>query len=175
MKLFISDACIFLDLFELGLIDEFLSLEYEVHTSLEVLNELFPNQREQLVSHGGSQKLSVHSFKENDWLAMSAKKYPNTVCHNDKVSLYLSEKYNCILLSSDKVVRQLAKRRSIEHHALIWTVERMLENNKIIGTDAIQKITQLIKTNKIHQQNTDLINELNRRTTSWQRMVVATR
>ncbi len=49
MKLAITDACIFIDLIELRLTSEFFKLPIEIHTSLDVYNELYPEQKEILI------------------------------------------------------------------------------------------------------------------------------
>lgn len=51
MKLAITDACIFIDLHELDLTVKFFSLEIEVHTSLDVFNELYPDQQKILKAY----------------------------------------------------------------------------------------------------------------------------
>ena len=45
MKIAITDACIFIDLIELRLTSQFFRLQLEIHTSLDVYNELYPEHR----------------------------------------------------------------------------------------------------------------------------------
>jgi hypothetical protein len=51
MKLAVTDACIFIDLIELQLTAHFFKLQIEIHTSLDVFNELFDNQKEILKAY----------------------------------------------------------------------------------------------------------------------------
>jgi predicted nucleic acid-binding protein len=168
VKISISDACIFLDLFELELIADFFNLNVEIHAPLEVINELFPHQKQQLKPYLEAGKISIHILDMNDWQAISLRKYPDTICYNDKIALYLSDKLNCLLLSSDKLVRQIAKQKSIEYHGLLWIFDRLIEQNKITKQDAIAKLSLLPKSNRMYKQNVDFINEIRRRIDSWQ-------
>ena len=44
MKIAVTDACIFIDLCEVELTAPFFALHMEVHTSLDVFNEIYPEQ-----------------------------------------------------------------------------------------------------------------------------------
>lgn len=48
MKIAITDACIFIDLHDLDLTTAFFSLNFEIHTSLDVFNELYLAQQQPL-------------------------------------------------------------------------------------------------------------------------------
>ena len=41
MKLAVTDACIFIDLIELDLVSAFFQLHMELHTTVDVINELY--------------------------------------------------------------------------------------------------------------------------------------
>ncbi len=45
MKIAVTDACIFIDLIELDLISDFFQLDLPLHTTVEVINELFQEQK----------------------------------------------------------------------------------------------------------------------------------
>ena len=45
MKLAITDACIFIDLCDLEITQPFFALDLEIHTSVDVFNELYPEQQ----------------------------------------------------------------------------------------------------------------------------------
>jgi hypothetical protein len=46
MKIAVTDACIFIDLYDLQLTAQFFSLNIEVHTSIDVIKELYENQQQ---------------------------------------------------------------------------------------------------------------------------------
>src|ERR1700761_1212585 len=104
MKIAITDACIFIDLYELDLIATFFSLTLELHTSLDVFNELYPTQRQILQAFQSVGKLSVHNITMEDRQRILAGVYPKALSENDKTVLYLAEKLGAMVLSSDKAV-----------------------------------------------------------------------
>ena len=63
MKLAVTDACIFIDLIELRLTSEFFKLPIEIHTSLDVYNELYPEQKEILKAYSSVEKLKIHNLR----------------------------------------------------------------------------------------------------------------
>ena len=46
MKVAVTDACIFIDLLELDITSLFFRLNLEIHTTVEVVDELFSEQQE---------------------------------------------------------------------------------------------------------------------------------
>jgi hypothetical protein len=167
MKIAITDACIFIDLYELELSTEFFSLPLEIHTSLDVFNELFPQQQQVLKAFQSLGKLSVHNITMEDRMRIFSVTYPKGLSDNDKTVLYLAEKLQAIVLSSDKTVRNYAKRASIEYQGMLWIFDSLLESAAIKHADACAKLNKLILTNIVYQNNTELLSEMNRRLKLW--------
>lgn len=46
MRVAVTDACIFIDLIELDIIGNFFQLDIELHTTVAVMNELYPEQKQ---------------------------------------------------------------------------------------------------------------------------------
>lgn len=59
MRIAVTDACIFIDLIELDLISDFFQLELELHTTVDVMNELFQEQKQVLIAY---QKVVKYQF-----------------------------------------------------------------------------------------------------------------
>jgi hypothetical protein len=59
MKIAITDACIFIDIIELQLSSQFFGLKIEIHTSLDVFNELYIEQQELLKAYQSVGKLII--------------------------------------------------------------------------------------------------------------------
>ena len=51
MKVAITDACIFIELHHLLLTSVFFKLDIEIHTTVDVFNELYPEQQELLKAY----------------------------------------------------------------------------------------------------------------------------
>lgn len=58
MKVAVTDACIFIDLIELDLVSSFFKLDIQLHTTVDVVNELFPEQKQILQAYESGQLLT---------------------------------------------------------------------------------------------------------------------
>ncbi len=169
MKIAITDACIFIDISDLKLTSQFFGLKVEIHTSLDVFNELYPEQREILNAYKSVGKLIVHNILEADRIAIYKEGFPNTLSNSDKTVLYLAAKLGAMVLSSDKRVRHNAKIRSIEYHGMFWIFDRLVESSVISHKEASEKLKTLIVTNVIYQNNAKLLIEMNNRLKKWEK------
>ncbi len=167
MKLAVTDACIFIDLYDLQLTAQFFSLNLEVHTSVDVLNELFENQQQMLAAFQSVGKLTAHIIREEDKLIILLTPYPKSLSDSDKTVLYLANKLDAIVLSSDKTVRNAAKNNGIDYHGMIWIFDQLVSNNLISKTAASAKLQQLITSNLVFQNNKELVAEMNKRLAQW--------
>ncbi|GAB1473166.1 hypothetical protein MASR2M69_06070 [Bacteroidota bacterium] len=74
---------------------------------------------------------------------------------SDKSVLFLAEKVDAMILSSDKVVRNCAKRRSIEYHGMLWVFDKLVEHKLLSFSEAAEKLELLIRSNMIYQNNAE--------------------
>lgn len=167
MKIAITDACIFIDLIELRLTSQFFGLQVEVHTSLDVYNELYPEQQELLKAYQSIGKLIIHNLTPEEKIQIQNETFPRSLSEIDKSVLFLAEKHNAMVISSDKSVRNYAKSRSIEYHGIFWIFDCLIDLNIISGPDAIKKIQKLISNNIFYRNNMELVAEINKRIVKW--------
>ncbi len=167
MKLAITDACIFIDISELQLTSHFFGLDLEIHTSVDVFNELYPAQRELLKAFQSVGKLTLHSLDEADRKKIYAEGYPSSLSDNDKTVLHLADKIEAMVLSSDKNVRNYSKKKAIEYHGMLWIFDQLLEASLITYKEASEKLQKLINTNFIYRNNVELVSEMNNRLKRW--------
>jgi predicted nucleic acid-binding protein len=167
MNIAITDACIFIDLHDLKLTNLLFSLELDIHTSLDVFNELYSHLQDILLAFHSVGKLTIHNISANDRINIKEQNYPKSLSENDKTVLYLAEKINAMILSSDKAVRICAGKKSIEYHGMLWILDKLIESNLISKLDAAIKLEILIRTNIIYQNNAELIKEMNERFKKW--------
>src|SRR5690606_23033795 len=120
MKLAITDACIFIDLHLLDLTVSFFELDIQVHTSLDVFNELNEEQQHLLSAYRSMGQLTVHTLQHTDREAMRTFGFPRSLSEMDCTVLYLAAQLEAMVLSSDKVVRNFAKKHAIEYHGMLW-------------------------------------------------------
>jgi predicted nucleic acid-binding protein len=167
MKLAITDACIFIDLHDLQLTAQFFSLDLEVHTSVDVINELYESQQQLLSAFLSVGKLTAHIIKEEDKKEIFSTSYPKSLSESDKTVLYLASKLNAMVLSSDKTVRNTAKNAAIDYHGMLWIFDQLVNNNFVSKSEASIKLKQLIMSNLVFQNNKELVKEMEKRLLLW--------
>lgn len=170
MKLAVTDACIFIDLIELQLSSEFFGLPIETHTSLDVFNELYSEQKEILKAYHSVGKLSIHNLSPNEKTRIQKEKFPRSLSDNDKTVIFLAEKLNATVISSDKAVRNYARTKAIEYHGMLWIFDKLIEFKLISPPEAIVKINNLFSRNIIYQNNVELTTEKKKRILLWSKL-----
>lgn len=167
MRIAITDACIFIDIYELHLTTEFFSLDLEIHTSFDVYAEVHEHQKELLKAFQALGKFTIHKISQEDRLEIIKSSYPKSLSDNDKTVLYLAEKLEAMVISSDKRVRHSAKNKTIEYHGMLWIFDRLIEKGAITATDATLKLRKLINSNMVYQNNAELVAEMDKRLKLW--------
>jgi len=168
IKIAITDACIFIDLYDLELISSFFSLEIETHTTSAVLFELYSEQQQILKAYQSVDKLIVHNLKEDDLIEIHSETYPKSLSETDKSAIYVANKLNACVLSSDKTVRNCAKNKEIEYHGMIWIFDKLIETDILTKKTAMQKLRLLLNMNSIYQNNVPLVTEIQKRFKLWE-------
>lgn len=79
MRLAITDACIFIDLYYLQLTALFFSLDLQVYTSIDVLNELYENQLAILSAFQLVGKLTANNITESEKKKILSLPYPRSL------------------------------------------------------------------------------------------------
>lgn len=167
VKIAVTDANIFIDLYNLGLTQSFFSLEFEIHTTSAVLFELYAEQQEILQAYQSVGRLEVHILKEKDFIEIYNNNYPKSLSEADKSVLHIANKINASVLSSDKTLRNCAKNREIEYHGMIWIFDKFVETATLTPRDAMSKLNQLVASNFLFRNNQKLVGEIEKRLKIW--------
>ena len=149
MRIVITDVSVFFDLYKLQVLPEFFSLDWEIHTTNFVYNEIL--REEQVVefeSFVKDEKLNIIKINteeeaeiRNMQLQRPNKSFP------DKTVLWKAKKEKCTLLTCDKVLRTEATYHKIEVHGTAWVILQFIENGIIDKQRAIALLEQLLKDN----------------------------
>ncbi|WP_197687280.1 PIN domain-containing protein [Aquiflexum balticum] len=127
MRIAVTDAGIFIDLIDLDLISDFFQLDLELHTTVEVMNELFQEQKQVLAAYQDGRKLIVRNLDDQDFSKMEKIAFPRGLSPEDRSVIYIAlELGNAIVLSSDKLVRKCAESHALEYHGLLWIFDLFL-------------------------------------------------
>ena len=167
MKIAVTDACIFIDLYDLNLTNLLFALDLEIHTSLDVFNELYIHQQSLLLAFNSVGKLLIHNISSEERIDIQKQNYPKALSENDKTVLFIAGKIDAMILSSDKAVRSFAKKNLIEYHGMLWIFDKLVEKALLLPSVAANKLETLIKTNIIYQNNAELIKEMSLRLQKW--------
>lgn len=169
MKLAVTDACIFIDLIELQLTSEFFGLPIEIHTSLDVYNEIYDEQKELLKAYRSVGKLKVHNITSDEMARIQKTPFPKSLSDSDKTVIFLAEKLNATVISSDKPVRNYSKAHAIEYHGMLWIFDQIIDAKLISPDIAIVKMDQLVANNIVYQNNEELTTEIALRKKKWKK------
>lgn len=167
IKIVVTDACIFIDLYDLGLIASFFELEIEIHTTTSVYFELYSEQQQVLKAYQSANRLIIHNLTKEDFIQIHSKPYPKSLSETDKSVLHIANKLNACVLSSDKTVRNCAKNKEIEYHGMIWIFDQLVHANILTMPEAASKLSELVTTNFIFQNNKPLVTEIEKRLKLW--------
>ncbi len=149
MRIVITDVSVFFDLYKLQVLPEFFSLDWEIHTTNFVYNEIL--QEEQVVEFESFVKvkkliiIKINTEEETEIRNMQLQR-PNK-SFPDKTVLWKAKKEKCTLLTCDKVLRTEASYHKIEVHGTAWIILQFVENRIIEKKRAIELLEQLLKDN----------------------------
>lgn len=167
MRIVVTDACIFIDIMDLQLTAAFFGLELEIHTTQDVFNELYQNQQQILQAYQRSKKLMIHVLSPQEQRELLEENFPVSLSPEDCSVIYVARKLDAIVLSSDKPVRNHAKKLAIDYHGMIWVFDQLVAQGLITKKEAIAKLKQLVSSNMIYKGNADMVKELEKRIKDW--------
>src|SRR5690606_40474365 len=146
-----TDACIFIDVIDLQLTARFFGLDLEIHTTVDVFNELYPNQQQILQAYQQSEKLIIHILSREEQKEILEENFPASLSPEDCSVIYIARKLEAIVLSSDKSVRNYAKKNTIDYHGMIWLFEQLVAGKLLTKPEAIAKLKKLGLSTMIHK------------------------
>lgn len=160
MNLVVTDTCIFIDLWNIGLLHDFFSLELHIHTTYSVIKELDADQNDVLRLKQADGRLMVHELTHEQRLVISTIGYPKSLSEVDKSVLYLASELKAMVLSSDKVVRNCAKRLNLEFHGILWIIENLVNEKKISPQMGNESLLLLLETNSMMQGSREVLTKV---------------
>ena len=94
--------------------------------------------------------------------------YPKALTPEDRSVVFIAKKLEgAILLSSDKPVRNYAKKLSIEYHGMLWIFDQLVDHEILNKAEAITKISTLANSNLIYRNNVEMQAEVQKRIKVW--------
>ncbi len=148
MRLAITDANIFIDLFYLKITDFLFRINCEVHTTHQVILELEEQHQEELKAMKDSGLLNIQTVEVEDINNSKDLHAAKGLSMSDKSVLLLADKINGMVLSGDDLVRKTCKRIKIEVHGILWLIDQFVQNALITNADACAALKDLMDYNK---------------------------
>jgi predicted nucleic acid-binding protein len=149
IKIAVNDANLFIDLWEIKLIETFFQLPLEFHTTQLILNELEPEQRKEFTNFIEANKLKVRyltreEIDDLDSISVNSRKLSR---QDLSVYFYAKELNNCMILTGDNRLRKEAQRQGFEVHGILWVFEQMVEKGLLQAKFASEKLQELMSIN----------------------------
>jgi len=148
MKLAISDANIFIDLFAIELIESFFQLNLILHTTDLVINELDFVEQQILKGYVEKGALTVKKFDDADLEKLKATAIASKKLSKPDVSVYaFARAIDAMILTSDRRLRKEAEILGFEVHGVLWLFEQLIEQAIITKAQASVKMKELMLVN----------------------------
>jgi predicted nucleic acid-binding protein len=160
MKIAVTDACIFIDIHHLKLTPHLFLLPLEIHSTVDVYNELYEEHKQLLQAFVAVGKLTLHRLVDTDRQLISSSDFPSGLSEADKSALYVAANINAMLLSSDKLVRRYARTKSIDCHGMLWVLEHLVHFQVLPADEATEKLKELTAANLMYQNNHELLDAI---------------
>lgn len=146
MKILITDANVFFDIIEMGLLPEFFALDFEICTTDLVVEEIRKSdQRSQIDAFIRAHNLKVFELSEIEIEEIGAfqtkRKFKGIT---DKSVLWKSHKLKCTLLTGDKKLQTEAKELGITVHGSIWVFDMIISNELVTKRKGIELLEKLL-------------------------------
>ena len=139
-KILINDSCILFDLVDLNLIQDFFQLDYKFYTTPEVIGEITDNnQLSEVKKYISDETLIVDSMGSFESIQSLFDEYPG-LSFTDSSVLELATRINGIVLSSDKSLRNISKRRNLTVKGFLWIIEELLDKKIISRNTAVRNL-----------------------------------
>lgn len=145
MKLAVTDANIFIDLFHIELVDGFFALEIEVYTTLEVIDELDDDQKVELIHQKRLKILEVDDIHE---VERFGKELSSGLSFADLSVFYHANILKTGILTGDSLLRKQAKNLGFDVHGVLWILNKMVDEEIEPAKTAIEKLMTLMSYNK---------------------------
>lgn len=166
-KIVVNDTNVFIDLLDVGLLDEFFCLPWEIHTTDFVMLELLrEGQKETVEVYETKGDLHVAEFEYDEFLKINNLyqkfKSRTNVSLTDCSVWYYAKLNSYTLLTGDRKLRNSALNEGVEVRGIIFVFDALVELEVISKSIACERLILLKKHNPRLPQN-----EIEKRLKLW--------
>ncbi len=147
MEIVISDTNIFIDLWNIGLLERFCELPFSIRTTDFVVGELkTQGVRDAVRQLSQDGKITVKTFKSHEYGEIMSLQDKNLSFQDCTVLYYaLSGEYK--LLTGDRNLRTVAERRGLEVSGIIYVLDELLRHGILSRDEYVNKLKALLESN----------------------------
>jgi hypothetical protein len=147
MKLAVTDANIFIDLTKLQLLGYLFSIDIQVHTTAEIVDQLNASQQEKIIPFVQANSLLVCNFSSEELTEIVEMDCPRALDIADKTVYYLAEKLEAEVLTGDGPLRRFCATKELTVRGIVWLFDIFLSKGLITHSIAIEKMNELLNFN----------------------------
>lgn len=149
----VSDTNIFIDLIEIGLLDEFFALPWEIHTTDMIIHELkVAEQKMKVEEYQTRGILRVKGYDMKEMLTLT--KFYTHQRETTKVSMqdcsvwfYAMDK-GYTLLTGDAKLKRAVTKAGVDVHGIIYVIDKLVETLLVSKETAVDKLEKLVLLNQ---------------------------
>jgi len=167
MKVAVTDACIFIDLLESESCAAFFQLPLEIITTRQVWGELETDQKGILKQWIESEDLFIVEIGTDIETLRAINDLSIRLSIADLSVWGLCYEKEGILLTSDGMLRKMAKENRIETHGLLWVFDQIVENNLLTVEEATEKLQSVFNQNEYYKTDLKLFDAYEALLTRW--------
>lgn len=148
----VSDTNIFIDLIEVGLLDGFFSLPWEIHTTDMIIHELKDaTQKEKVVKYCTEGILYIKDYDAQEMPVLTEFYVSQRVTAKVSIqdcSVWLhAMKNDCTLLTGDARLKTAATKTGVDVHGIIYVIDELVDKQVISKEMAADKLMELKMSN----------------------------
>lgn len=144
----VNDTNIFIDLLDIGLLEEFFSLPWEIHTTDFVIWELLKEGQQALVSgYIDNGKLHIPILEGEEVMEIAGMYQNYSISFTDYSVWYYAKKNKYVLLTGDRKLRVASSKDGVEVHGTIYILDSLVTCGILPYEAAIEKLVLLYKSN----------------------------
>jgi hypothetical protein len=144
MIIAVTDANIFIDLIQLDLIAYLFEIDYEVHVTREVIDQLNEDQFVRLDPFVQNKSLSVYDFSAAEIEAIHLADAPRALEFADKTVVFLALRLEATVLTGDGPLRKFCILKGLPVKGILWLLDTFLATGQITRPIAYEKLKTLV-------------------------------
>ena len=163
-KIVVNDTNVFIDLHDVGLLEQFFLLPWEVHTTDFVMLELVKEgQKDTVATYESNGYLHIATFEFQEVVKIN--KLREAIINKTNLSItdcsvwYYAKQNKYTLLTGDRKLRNSALNEGVEVRGIIYVFDELVANGIISASMAAEKLT-LLKTINPRLPKNDVYNRL---------------